>query len=115
MNIKSQVKEMDDMVSQGRIIDAVDKFFHTDIITKEVKGDVVKGKAEKRKMLEGFLSNIQSVNGIKVVRSAVEDNISMSEFIINLGMKDGSTVYWDEVIRREWKDGKVVDEKYFQN
>jgi len=28
-------------------------------------------------------------------------------------MKDGSKILWHEILKREWKDGKVVKESYF--
>jgi len=39
----------------------------------------------------------------------------MSEFHFNFEMKDGSEVDWHEIIRRNWKEGKVVEEQYFQH
>lgn len=115
MNLKDQLSQLDGLVTQGKILEAVDRFFHDDVISKDVKAEEVKGKAAKRKMLEGFVGSIAKVNGINLLSSAVGDNVTLSEYIIDFDMKDGSKLYWNEVIRRIWKDDKVVNERYYQN
>lgn len=113
MNLKEQLTQLDGLVTQGKILDAVDQFSHNDILTKDVKAEEVMGKA--RKMLEGFVNSIAKVNGITLLSSAFGDNVTMSEYIIDFDMKDGSKLYWNEVIRRVWRDGKVINERYYQN
>lgn len=115
MTLKEQLTQLDGLVTQGKILDAVDQFFHNDIVTKDVKEEEVKGKAAKRKMLEGFVDSIAKVNGITLLSSAVGDYTTLSEYIIDFDMKGGSKLYWNEVIRRTWKDGKVINERYYQN
>jgi len=115
MNLKEQLNQLESLVTQGRILDAVDEFFHHDIVTKDPGQEETKGKAAKRKMLEGFLGGIQKVNGIKLLSSAVGDSVTLSEYIFDFDMKDGSKIYWNEVIRRTWKEGKITNERYYQN
>ncbi|MEO1654365.1 MAG: hypothetical protein AAFU64_12540, partial [Bacteroidota bacterium] len=64
--------------------------------------------------LEGFVGSIAKVNGITHHYSLTDGNISASEFTFDFDMKDGSKIYWHEIIRRVWNDeGKVVEEQYF--
>ena len=39
MNLKEQLAQLDGLVTQGKILNAVDKFFHNDIVTKDVKAE----------------------------------------------------------------------------
>lgn len=107
--------EMDGMVLKGEIPQAVDKFFADDATTTEVDGSVTASKEEAINKLTGFVGNIAQVKEISLLNSASNGNVSMSEFLFNFDMKDGSEVKWHEVIRRIWEDGKVIDEQYFQN
>jgi limonene-1,2-epoxide hydrolase len=115
MNLKEQLSHLDGLVTQGKILDAVDQFFHTNIVTQDVGAEEMHGKDAKRKMLEGFLGSIQKVNGIKLIKSAAGDNVTFSEYTFDFDMKDNSKIYWKEVIRRVWTDGKITDERYYQN
>jgi ketosteroid isomerase-like protein len=115
MNLKEQLTQLEALVTKGAILDAVDQFFHDDIVTTDPNAKEMHGKAAKRKFLEGFLNGIAKVNGITLLANAVGDNVTMSEYIFDFDMKDGSKILWNEVIRRQWKDGKIVNEKYYQN
>jgi hypothetical protein len=44
----------------------------------------------------------------------VDGHVSASEFTFDFDMKDGSKIYWLEIIRRVWNaEGKVIQEEYF--
>ncbi len=107
--------EMDGMVLKGEIPQAVDKFFADNAQTKDVDGGTTSTKQEAIDKLTGFVGSIAAVKEITLLHSAATGNVSMSEFLFNFDMKDGSEIKWHEVIRRVWENDKVVDEQYFQN
>lgn len=114
MDIKNQVQKMDAMIAQGAIVDAVQTFFAKDAKTSDYGNTKTTGKAEMVTKMEGFLGGIATVNGITLHHSIVGDYLSASEFTFDFDMKDGSKIYWHEIIRRVWNmDGLVVNETYF--
>jgi len=114
MNIKEQVQKMDAIVSQGAIVDAVKEFFADNANTSDYGNGGTTGKAEMISKMEGFAGAIATVNGITLHHSIVDQNVSASEFTFDFDMKDGSKIYWHEIIRRIWNDdGKVIQEEYF--
>ncbi len=114
MNIKDQVTKMDAIVSQGAIVDAVKEFFADDANTSDYGDGGTKGKPEMIVKMEGFAGAIAKVNGITHHHSIVDGNVSASEFTFDFDMKDGSKIYWHEIIRRVWNsEGKVIQEEYF--
>jgi len=114
MNIKDQVKKMDGMVSQGDIVNAVKEFFSENATSSDYDQTVMSNKAEMIGKMEGFLGSIAKVNGITHHRTMTSDNASASEFTFDFDMKDGSSIFWHEIIRRVWnEDGLVVHEEYF--
>ncbi len=114
MNSKDQVAKMDAIVSQGAIVEAVKEFFAEDANTSDYGGGGTKGKSEMIAKMEGFAAAIAKVNQITHHHSIVDGNISASEFTFDFDMKDGSKIYWHEIIRRVWNDqGMVVQEEYF--
>jgi len=114
MNIKEQVNKMDALVSKGAIVDAVKEFFAHDAITSDYGNGTTTDKTEMITKMEGFAGAIANVNGITHHYSIVDGNASASEFTFDFDMKDGSKIYWHEIIRRIWNDdGKVTQEEYF--
>lgn len=52
---------------------------------------------------------------IKLALNTVGGNTTMSEFTFDFDMKDGSKIYWHEIIHRSREDGKVTAEQYFNS
>lgn len=114
MSIKELVVEMDSVVARGAIVDAVKDFFANDATTSDFGGVKTSNKNQMVEKMEGFAGAIAQVNGITHHRTIVDGNVSASEFTFDFNMKDGSHIYWHEVIRRIWNDeGKVIQEEYF--
>ncbi len=115
MNIKNQVQEMDAMLAQGAIVDAVKTFFADTASTSDYNDVRTAGKNQMVEKMEGFVGSIAKVNGITHHHTLVGDHVSASEFTFDFNMKDGSKIFWHEIIKRTWNDdGKVTSEEYFQ-
>jgi hypothetical protein len=114
MDIKARAKEMDSVVAQGAIVEAVKKFFAEDARTSDYNDLTTSNKSQMVEKMEGFADAIGNVNGIKHHHTIVDGNVSASEFTFDFTMKDNSKIYWHEIIRRIWNDaGEVIEEEYF--
>lgn len=114
MDIRSQVQQMDAMLVQGAIVDAVQMFFADQATTSDYGKVTTSGRAQMVEKMEGFTGAIAKVNGITHHHTIVDGNVSASEFTFDFDMKDGSKIYWHEIIRRIWNNqGKVTQEEYF--
>ncbi len=114
MSTNEQCTKMDAIVTKGAIVDAVKEFFAETATTSDYGGNATTNKAEMVAKMEGFAGSIAKVNGITHHHSIVDGNVSASEFTFDFDMKDGSKVYWHEIIRRMWNaEGLVTSEEYF--
>jgi hypothetical protein len=113
-NLQELSNEKNEMVTSGQIIDAAEKYFASNIKTIDFDGTVTEGKQATMKKLNDFVGAIQKVNEITLHRSASYDNASFSEYIFSFEMKDGSKIYWHEIIRSLWENGQIVEEQYFK-
>lgn len=114
MEIKEQVKKMDAMVGQGAIVEAIQEFMADNVTTSDYGSSATSDKGQMVEKLSGFVGSIAKVNGITHHHSIVDGNVSASEFTFDFDMKDGSKIYWHEILRRVWnEDGKVIQEAYF--
>ncbi len=113
INLQDRVVALDQQVVEGKILEAVDAFFHPDVITKEGNGIETRGLAEKREKLQTFFQGISSVNEITLHSQGVGEDVTLSEFTFDLTQTDGGHILWNEVLRRKWQDGLVIDERYY--
>ena len=114
MDLKSQVQKMDAMVSQGDIVNAVKQYFAEGASTSDYNKVTTEAKSQMVEKMEGFVGAIAKVNSITHHHTLVDGNLSASEFTFDFDMKDGSKIYWHEIIRRLWNDqGEVIQEEYF--
>jgi len=114
MNIKDQATKLDALVSKGAIVDGVKGFFADNVSTSDYGGTATSTKTQMVEKMEGFTGAIAAVNGITHHHTIVDGNVSASEFTFDFDMKDGSKIYWHEVIRRVWNaQGEVSQEQYF--
>ena len=112
-NLQELSNAKNEMVTNGQIIDAAEKYFASNIKTIDFDGTASEGKQATMKNLNDFVGSIQKVNQIELLRSPSYENVSFSEYIFSFDMKDGSKIYWHEIIRSLWENGQIVEEQYF--
>ena len=113
MELNQAVKQLDGLVLQGQFMQATEQFFHPKVVVHSSPTDVVMGKQGKLAATRHFLDTIATVNEITLHNQSVGDGVTMSEFTFDFTQHDGNHLAWHEVIRRIWRDGLVIDEKYY--
>lgn len=113
-NLQKKVEALDQQILAGDILGAVETYFHPDVETQEGNAEAVTiGKAAKKDQLQAFFADIVQVNAIQLHSYAVGDGVTMSEFTFDLTRADSSRILWNEALRRPWKDGLVISERYY--
>lgn len=113
-NPQELANDMNEMVSQGLLVDAAGKYYAPNIKTIEFDGRITEGRQAAMKKLTDFTGSIQKVKTISLLRSAFYDNVSFAEFVLDLEMKDGSNIYLHEIVRSIWENDLVTEERYFK-
>ncbi|MCA0959800.1 hypothetical protein AB9K32_03445 [Allomuricauda sp. XS_ASV26] len=114
MDIRTLATEMDSIVAQGAIVEAVEKYFADNANTSDYNNVTTTGKAQMVEKMRAFADAIAKVNGIEHHGTYVDGNITLSLFTFDFLMKDDSKVLWHEIIKRNWNnEGLVTFEEYF--
>lgn len=111
-NLLELETELNALTSEGKILEALDKFYSDDCTFQEGNNPVRVGKAADRAFLEGFFASLKKFNSATLHAQAVGDNVTLSEWTFDMVGADGP-ILWNEVLRRQWKDGKVVSERFY--
>lgn len=112
MTLNQLVDALDAQVVKGDIIAAFDQFAADNCVTFSTPEDKTTSKAQKLEALRGFFGNIGSVNRIERLASKVGKSATESQFVFDFTDKFGNHLVYNEVIRRNWKGDKVVEEQY---
>ncbi len=113
MNLQQQLTQLDELVVQGKFLEAIDRFFHSDVICYSTPNDAIYGNAAKRESIQNFFNQISAINNIVLHHQAIGNDVTMSEMTFEFTTKNGKQLIWNEVIRRTWLNGQVIEEKYY--
>lgn len=104
--------ELNDMIRQGRALEAFEKFYADDVVMME--NDVAfEGKAVNRKREQEFFGSIKEVHSAGISASAVSGHVSFCEQHFDATFKDGRRVQLEEVAVRTWRDGQIIKERFY--
>jgi hypothetical protein len=112
MTLNQLVDALDAQVVKGDIIIAFDKFAADNCVTFSTPEDKTTSKAQKLEALRWFFNNVASVNRIERLATKVDKNTTDSQFVFDFTDKNGNQLVYNEVIRRNWKGDRVVEEQY---
>ncbi len=112
-SIKQNLESLNQLVLEGKSLEAFDKFYHPDVTMQENEGSSTVGKAANRKREEEFYANIIDFRGAKILGMAVGDNISYVTWQYDFTHKDWGVRNYTQVSVQYWKDGLIIKEQFF--
>ncbi len=115
MSIEALEQQLNDMILGGKAMEAFEQFYADDVVMRENADEPVRGKDANRKREEEFFSSIEEFHGAQLVGSAVNVDRSYSEWDWDVTLKGVGRIRMNQVAARQWKDGKVVYERFYYN
>ena len=108
-------KQLNETILKGDIMGALEQFYADDVVMQENSEEPRAGKALNRKFEEEFFASIATWNDGRVEATAINGDTSFSQWYMDVTFKNGFQYKATQVAVRKWKDGKVVDERFFYN
>ncbi len=114
-DIKVLAEDLAKMVSEGKILEAFEKYYDENVTMQENEGEPRVGKEVSRKYEEAFVNGITEMHAGKIMGVAVGEDYSTIESFMDVTHKDWGRIARSQVAVQHWKDGKVVSEKFYYN
>ncbi len=114
VNFTEKVKEFNSLVQQCKFLEAVDKFYSQDIISRDNVNEATIGMADFRKAVENFISNSE-VEKLELLSTIVEENLSVAHWHYIFTNKTFGKLDYKQISVQRWKDGKIIQENHFYN
>ena len=108
-------RELNEMILNGKALEGFEQFYAEDVVMQENSEAPRAGKAVNRKFEQEFFASIAQWNDGKLVASAVNGDTTFSEWFMDVTFKNGFNYKSSQVAVRQWKDGKIVNERFFYN
>lgn len=114
-NLKTLITELNDLVLQGKTMEAFEKFYADDVIMQENEQQPTIGKESNRKREEDFLSKLIDFRSARVIDIAVGDDVTMVRWSYDYTHKEWGTKNYTQISVQNWRNGQIVKEQFFYN
>lgn len=115
MNIAELDAQLNAQVLGGDILGAFEKFYAEGVVMQENNAEPTVGKDANRENERKFVGSVQEFHGAAVVASAVNGDVSFSQWTMDVTFQGGFRTVMNQVAVRRWADGLVVHERFFYN
>ena len=90
-------------------------YYADDVVMQENSDAPFVGKVLNRNREIEFFQSIAEWHGAKVEYSAINGDVSFGQWWMDVTFKNGYRYTNTQVAVRQWKDGKIVHERFFYN
>jgi hypothetical protein len=112
MDITALDQELNEMVLTGRALEGFEKFYAENVVMME-NDTAFEGKELNRKREEEFFSSVAEWHSGECLASAVNGDVTFSEWVVDVTFKAGFRVKMEQVAVRRWADGQIVQERFY--
>ena len=110
-----KITTLNEWVLQGKVMEAFEEFYDEQVIMQENEEEPTVGKDANRKREEEFTRNLITFRKAKPLKITVGQDVTMVEWAYDYTHKEWGVRNYTQVSVQEWKDGKIVKEKFYYN
>lgn len=106
------VTEFNSYIHQQRFLEAIDKFYHPNIISADNDAALVNGIEALRTEVKRFVENT-NFQKIEIVSLLIEKNLSVTNWYYAFDHKQMGSVDHHQFSMQRWQDNKIIQEQHF--
>jgi len=114
-DLRTNVDQLNQMVLEGKIMNAFDKFHAYEVVYQDNNYPAREGKELNRQYEEAFVGGLTEFRGAKVINTLVSDDLAVTEWWFDYTHKDYGVRTYRQLAVQRWKNGKIVEEKFYYN
>lgn len=113
LNLQQRLNDLFGYIRQGKIIEAMREFYDKDVKMQDNANPPTVGQAANIEREKQFLSGVKEWKGFNVTASAVGDDVTFYECSLDFIATSGQPVHMEQVVVARWKNGKIVQERFY--
>jgi ketosteroid isomerase-like protein len=112
-SILDRTRDLQDYIASGRVLEAMDEFYADNVSMQDGNEKPCVGLQANIEREKAWLDNVSKFSSFQVLSMGVHGDTSFVESSMDFTTKDGTEVHMEQVSRARWKDGKIVDERFY--
>jgi ketosteroid isomerase-like protein len=112
-NVAALDQALNEAILSGKALEAFEQYYADDVVMQENSEEPRRGKDVNRTAEVEFFSSLASFNEGKLLSSAVNGDVTFGEWFMDVTFKNGQSAKLAQVAVRRWKDGKIVNERFY--
>jgi SnoaL-like domain len=112
-DLKANFADIKALVSQGKAMEAFEKYYADDVVMQENETPATVGKAANRARELDFFSKVAEFRAAELKAVAFGEDVIISEWFLDYTHQEWGKVTHDQVSVQRWKDGKVIHERFY--
>lgn len=104
---------LNDAILSGKALEAFEQYYSEDVVMQENSDEPRIGKEANRKAEIDFFSSLAEFHEGKLLSSAVNGDVTFGEWMMDVTFKNGYRLKLAQVAVRRWKDGQIVNERFY--
>ncbi len=108
-----RVHELLDFIRNGRIMDAMQEFYDTDVVMEEPAYGKTVGLLANLEREQKFVDSVAEFKKFEAPAVCVGDDASCYENVMEWTTTDGQEIHVEQVAVQQWRDGKIVQERFY--
>ncbi|SFC99148.1 hypothetical protein SAMN05421780_11714 [Flexibacter flexilis DSM 6793] len=115
MTYLEKATELYRMVNGGQLMEAFEKFYHTDVVMQELGEEPRVGKDTNRQHELNFLGMVKEFHGAGVIgiTSNEAEQKTMVECWMELTFQDGNRVKIEQIASQTWNGEHIIKEVFY--
>jgi len=115
IDLKTSVDSLNQMILEGKILEAFEKYYAEDVVMQDNDYPERIGKTVNREYEEAFVNGLTAFRGAKVVNTLISDGVAVVEWWFDYTHKDYGVRNYTQVCVQRWKTGQIIEEKFYYN
>ena len=113
MSQNVRIQELLGYVQEGRIMDAMKEFYAQNVVMEEPMYGATDGLAANLEREQKFVDSVKEFRGFEAKNVSIGENSAIYENVMDWVDVKGQEIHVEQVAVQEWKDGKIVRERFY--
>ena len=118
MTYLERAQKLAEMIGQGQLNEALDELYDDNVVIIEATGDTFETKSKQKERVVEWQNSLEAMHGggVYAITANEEAEVTMIESYVEVTFKGApGPVKFEEVAVQNWKDGKIIKERFYYN
>jgi hypothetical protein len=113
MKIEQLDANLNEAILTGKAMEAYETYYADGVVMQENDAAPTVGKDANRQRELAFFASVEQFHGAAVLSRAAGENITSSEWEMDVTFQGGHRVKWTQAVVRRWQDGQIAAERFY--